>query len=363
MTNKRPVVATRLQHPFGARWVQVFALSLLATACTPRAPGARRLAIIGGDLAPLETGVVELVSYPPSQSTLFLCTATLVHPRQLMTAAHCVDAPNHLDHTFGVFVGTDATNVDLDALLPVAAVDYPSTYDPSDSTADVAVITLVDPLALPIHAPILDPLEASVVTGRAARLVGYGRSDYNDVSSAGLRRAVTTTVATLEPKFLVIGDATKHTCIGDSGGPAFDVGPGATSPPRLLAVNSNGPFGCTGASSFTRLDLHATWLQDHLLVDPAPDLGTDAATSAPDLLAGDLRAADLRGADLRAGADGATIPDLADAADDASPGEDLASGPRRKAGACAAGGGAPDAGLLWILLVLAARTCRWRLTP
>lgn len=352
-----------MQHPFGAPWVQVFALSLLATACTPPSPHAIRRAIIGGDLAPDETGVVELVSYPPSQNTLFLCTATVVHPRQLMTAAHCVDAPNHPDHTFGVFVGTDATAVDLGALLPVAAVDYPSTYDPTDSTADVAVITLVDPLALPIHAPILDALQASVV-GRAARLVGYGRSDYDDVGSAGLRRAVTTTVASLEPKFLVIGDATKHTCIGDSGGPAFDVGPGATTPPRLLAVNSNGPFGCTGASSFTRLDLHATWLQDHLIVDPVPDLGSnaaDAAAGAPDLRVGDLRSGDLDPA-LGDGASAPAPDDLLDPADGASPADDLARGPRRKSGGCAVGGGAPDAGLLFVVLLLASRACRWRLT-
>lgn len=261
-------------------------------------------AIIGGDLAPHETSVVLLVSYPPDQSSLFLCTATVVNPTQLITAAHCVDTPNHPDHTYGVFLGDNSADVVLGELLAVKQIDYPSTYVQATSFADIALITLVSPLGLePVPLVMTEPQPSLV--GTAARLVGYGRDDYNNSSSAGPRRFVDTTVASIEDQFLVIGDANRHTCIGDSGGPGMSLD---FSPPRLLGVNSNGPFGCTGASSFTRLDRHATWLMAHLVASPTPDLGgADLATTAldlgkPDLLKADLARVDLSATDL-AGAD------------------------------------------------------------
>lgn len=299
--------------------MQAIVVSLLAIACTlggsacrEANPAREARAIIGGDLAPHETSVVLLVSYPPDQGSLFLCTATVVNPTQLITAAHCVDTPNHPDHTYGVFLGANSADVVLNELLAVKQIDYPSTYVQATSFADIALITLVSPLALAPVPLVVTPPAPSLV-GTPARLVGYGRDDYNDSSSAGPKRWVDTTVASIEDQFLVIGDVNRHTCIGDSGGPAMSLD---DSPPRLIGVNSNGPFGCTGASSFTRLDRHADWLSAHLVAPPTPDLGGAdlAPPPTPDLAKADLASSDLARTDLagtdHAGADLANAPDL-----------------------------------------------------
>lgn len=281
--------------------MQAIVVSLLAigfglagAACRELRPVRETRAIIGGDLAPHETSVVLLVSYPPDQGSLFLCTATVVNPTQLITAAHCVDTPNHPDHTYGVFLGDHSADVVLTELLSVKQIDYPSTYVQATSFADIALVTLDAPLALAPVPLVLTTPQPSLV-GTPARLVGYGRDDYNDSSSAGPKRFVDTTVASIEDQFLVIGDVARHTCIGDSGGPGLSLD---FSPPRLLGVNSNGPFGCTGASSFTRLDRHATWLADHLVPAATPDLAAADLMTSPDLAKPDLAKPDLANADL-----------------------------------------------------------------
>src|SRR5258708_37544601 len=66
-------------------------------------------AIIGGSRDRGDPAVVMLVSYPPDQSTAYTCTASLIAPTILLTAAHCVDAAHHPRYLFGVFPRDDAT--------------------------------------------------------------------------------------------------------------------------------------------------------------------------------------------------------------------------------------------------------------
>src|SRR3954470_12207916 len=65
--------------------------------------------IIGGTVTTGDPAVVLLVSYPPDLSTFDTCTAALIAPDALVTAAHCVDAKHHPGYLFGVFTGPDAS--------------------------------------------------------------------------------------------------------------------------------------------------------------------------------------------------------------------------------------------------------------
>ena len=65
-------------------------------------------AVIGGTAATADDAVVLLAAYPPERDTWYSCTASVIAPGLLLTAAHCVDAPNHPDFLYGAFLGQDA---------------------------------------------------------------------------------------------------------------------------------------------------------------------------------------------------------------------------------------------------------------
>jgi hypothetical protein len=59
-------------------------VSLLLVACAPAAPSRSRGAILGGARDTGDPAVMLLASYPPDQSTLYTCTASLIAPSLLV---------------------------------------------------------------------------------------------------------------------------------------------------------------------------------------------------------------------------------------------------------------------------------------
>jgi hypothetical protein len=101
--------------------------------------------------------------------------------------------------------------------------------------------------------------------GRPAQIVGYGQTQFEQPNLA--RFEATTVVVALRADTVVVGDNLTHGCLGDSGGPAFVDG-------VLVGVDSFGPVGCTGASSYRRTDFHAAGFLDQFVPPPAgPDAG------------------------------------------------------------------------------------------
>ncbi len=196
-------------------------------ACAPEAPtvGGHDQAIIGGGASPADHAVVLLASYPANRSVLATCTAALIAPTVLVTAAHCVDAPHHPGYLYGVFPGEDASVyprlVDLEPhLLAVTAVHAHPAYNPAAPFhADIAVVILAQPLTG------VTPLglwrgPVTGLVGAPARIVGYGQQVVG--TPASTRRQATTVVAGLDPDDTIAVGAPGHvTCIGDSGGPAL----------------------------------------------------------------------------------------------------------------------------------------------
>ncbi len=260
---------------------------LLCAGCS--APDARRAAIIGGVRDRGDPAVVMLVSYPSDLSTFFTCTASLIAPSLLVTAAHCVDAPNHPGHSFGAFLGDDASAYATAAaivpeLAPIDAVHAHPQYNPAPPfVADIAVAVLHTPLTitpLPINR---DPLPPSL-TGQPTRIVGYGQTTYLQLNRA--KYAASTIVGALPPDdTVVVGDAVHRSCIGDSGGPALTLLDGKET---LFGVDSyTDTTGCTEPSHYRRIDRYTAFLDQYLPPPPPPDLSeirdagaaTDAAIS------------------------------------------------------------------------------------
>jgi secreted trypsin-like serine protease len=247
---------------------------LFLSACSSFA--VERAAIIGGTRDTGDPSVVMLVSYPPDLSTYYTCTASVIAPTVLVTAAHCVDAANHPGYSFGAFLGDDASTYATASqiaaqLVPASSVHPHPSYDPTAPfLADIAVVQLASAVA---PAPL--PLASSPpVVNAAARLVGYGEISYPTFNAA--KYSADTMVMGTSDDTVIVGDAQHHTCVGDSGGPALVGG-------VVIGVDSyTDTTGCTQASHFRRVDLYRDFL--------------DPYVSLPDLALADSALSDLSGA-------------------------------------------------------------------
>jgi V8-like Glu-specific endopeptidase len=233
-------------------------------------------AIIGGTLDTGDPAVVMLASYSQDQSTLDTCSASLIAPTVLLTAAHCVDPATHAGYTFGVFTAADSSAYMTIAslipeLAPVASTHAHPDYDPDPPyTADVAVVileTALDVTPLPVNRA---PVTASLV-GTAARIIGYGETTYEQFN--GAKHDATTTVASVgSDDTIVVGDSVRRSCVGDSGGPALVKMDGVET---IVGIDSyTNLAGCLEPANYRRPDKYTAFID---MYAPAPmvDAGTD----------------------------------------------------------------------------------------
>jgi MYXO-CTERM domain-containing protein len=241
---------------------------VLGSACAaPPGEGVRasEAAIIGGAETTGDPAVVMLVGIPADHATFDACTASLVAPDVLLTAAHCVDPATHAGYSFGIFTGPDASayptaNTLAPVLAPIAEVHVHPDYSASPPFhADIAVARLASKLDVPPLPVERAPLGADVV-GAKARLVGYGQSVYGTYSA--VKRAADTVVASLGDDTIVVGDQAHRSCVGDSGGPALVERSGTV---RIVGVDSYTELkGCLEPANYRRTDTYAEFLAPYL---------------------------------------------------------------------------------------------------
>ncbi len=243
------------------------ALSTLALiACGgERAVGEAGSPIIGGTKDTGDPAIVMLVSIPPDQSTFDTCTASVIAPSVLLTAAHCIDPATHAGWTFGAFVGPDASAYDTAAsiapkLVPVASAHAHPDYDPAPPFhADIGVVVLDQDVAvapLPMNRAPLD----DTIVGKPARIVGYGQLVYNTYNA--VKHEADTVVAALDPGDTIkAGDVQRRGCIGDSGGPVLLTINGVEV---IAGVDSyTDTTGCLEPAHYRRTDLYTAFLDEH----------------------------------------------------------------------------------------------------
>ncbi len=224
-------------------------------------PSASANAIIGGVSDSADDSVVTLFAIAASGNSGTLCTASVIAPTVLLTAAHCVlpgEVP--IDARFRAYQGDDFTT-HPNRFIAVKETHFDPEFSIDDLGAghDVAVAILAEAISAPVLQINRVPLTATVV-GKSVRLVGYGASAGNPLTGTGAKRQVSTVVDAYDDLLLNVGKPDAVTCNGDSGGPAFLRMDGPSSREVIVGIASFGSVHCGGSAYHTRVDVYASFL-------------------------------------------------------------------------------------------------------
>lgn len=254
-------------------------LPLLLSASLAAAPPP----VVGGTVSDAwpAVGVIELVQ---GSSATPLCSATLIGPERVLTAAHCAaDLEALVDVGLDIRVGFGPEGEAAEGWVE-GVVLHPD-WTPAGFEDDLALLRVspvegVAPMALLEGAP-----DATWV-GEGLTGVGYGDADEVG-GGAGTKRVLGLELLDYDPHFLLMdAPGAANLCSGDSGGPVLRV----TDEGAVLAgvsafiYRDDGQGGCTGGqTAAVRGDRARTWVEsllsgeewDGIWRSQGPGIGTE----------------------------------------------------------------------------------------
>lgn len=197
---------------------------------------------------------------PVARSTVGLhsgegvCTASIIAPDIIVTAAHCLQNKGRLSVSFGSTLESDTR---VRARASRRHPDFGRRRGRDE--ADIAVVLLGAPLPRGfVPVPVFQA--GSLRRGQAVLLAGYGVSDGRlDTGSGRLRKTETQVLRTAGTEVLVDQSRGRGVCRGDSGGPGFVRDRQGRL--QVWGVVSRGPQHCDEEGVFTRIDSHDQWIR------------------------------------------------------------------------------------------------------
>jgi trypsin len=227
-------------------------------ACSPPEGGVapRRSAVVGGAPEAGDPAVVAILARRvecEGASPTLLCTGTLVSPRAVLAAAHCLDAfgPE------GAYEIVFGPSVDGPGVYARRALAHPD-YDAATHEHDLAVFELAGDAPA---APAALPGEGFALAADApARVVGFGETRRPD-QPAGVKRGGLTRVTTVTDGAFEAAPSPAMSCSGDSGGPVFVAGAAGEV---LAGVTASGDAACKERAFNVRVDAHLDFITARL---------------------------------------------------------------------------------------------------
>ncbi|MBS1679592.1 MAG: serine protease [Actinobacteria bacterium] len=273
----------RVAAPFLAALALLATLALAAGANAAPNPKATA-SVIGGHNATIAE-YPSLAFIEGVQATAgYACTGTVVAPRVILTAGHCVEdiESSSIVEPGLIAVATGVSNLQKIQRTQISQVErvlaYPG-FDPTELHGDAGLLILTAPVTAPPIALATGADAALYEPGDELTVAGWGIDNRATGHAPNQLQAATVPIEEASRcregtrRYYPFFDATRQvcaldaphfhitTCHGDSGGPAIATRPDGT--PVEVGVTSLGDGSCNPASPavFTRVDQISSWVQ------------------------------------------------------------------------------------------------------
>jgi V8-like Glu-specific endopeptidase len=230
-----------------ARSLSLLALTLFVTGASARADIIDGTEVVSGDFSE----VFAITSAAENGSgARKLCTAVLVHPRVLLTAAHCLPADPKAPVTVLEGPNAHAPTATFTSISTARNTTFFSTKDEIEQNGfDIGVVVLAKDLPgsdvktgakLTGLGSVLDSDDQSFAHTNGFTVVGFGGSKSTAVdNTTGVKRSGETTLVELSPIEFSTDGPVSGISRGDSGGPAYITDSNGSR--RLLGIASGSP--------------------------------------------------------------------------------------------------------------------------